>query len=367
MLWFLNEEIIWFLPGILFLGMITSYTDIKEGKIRNKHVLFAPVYSLVIYFTLALFIDIRTSYFIELAVMCGLSLATGFVLWYLGLWTAGDAKLLFAFSALVPLSVYKYGHTPYVDFLNILINTFVPIFIYFASMLMLKTRLKQKIFFLKKSFQPKGIFRFAVALFAILWVTELLLGVLKIQLGYFVIMFLIFSILLAAERFMFMRTFTVMIAVSVLRLIFDHDVYSINFIRMFFITLLVFVLVRFFVIRMSFFLLTQEVDIKLLKEGMIPAEFVYTEHGKYKKEEPVFFSIFGYMRAKVLKRDYVFRPMEPLSHEEVNTLKKRDNNLGFEHIRVHQTVSFAPFLFLGVLLTILVQGNVFVVIARLIL
>ena len=33
--------IYWFLPMILFLGIVTSYEDIKFGKIRNKWVISA--------------------------------------------------------------------------------------------------------------------------------------------------------------------------------------------------------------------------------------------------------------------------------------------------------------------------------------
>lgn len=36
--------IYWFLPMVLFLGIITSYEDIHSGKIRNKWIIAGFVY-----------------------------------------------------------------------------------------------------------------------------------------------------------------------------------------------------------------------------------------------------------------------------------------------------------------------------------
>ena len=38
--------IYWFLPMILLLGIVTSYEDIKFGKIRNKWIILALAYSI---------------------------------------------------------------------------------------------------------------------------------------------------------------------------------------------------------------------------------------------------------------------------------------------------------------------------------
>ena len=39
--------ILYFLPMIIFLGIVTSYDDIKTGKIRNKWIAFALAFSAV--------------------------------------------------------------------------------------------------------------------------------------------------------------------------------------------------------------------------------------------------------------------------------------------------------------------------------
>jgi len=91
-----------FLPMILFLGAVTSYEDIKQGKIRNKWILIAFAYALLanilIFWVLANSPAQapRLAYFIELGITVAISLLLGFIMWWIGLWTAGDAKLFAA-------------------------------------------------------------------------------------------------------------------------------------------------------------------------------------------------------------------------------------------------------------------------------
>ena len=112
---------------------------------------------------------------------------------------------------------------------------------------------------------------------------------------------------------------------------------------------------------MGYDLLSKHVDIKLLKKGMIPLEKVYMEGSKYKKEDILHFSLLSYMQEKTKKRDYLFEPeAEGLTEKDVKKLKSLEDELGFEHLRVAQTMPFAPYLFIGTLLTLLFQGNLFI-------
>jgi len=85
------------LPAILFLGIITSYEDIKSGKIRNKWIMSALIYAVLVNVVLVLFYPskngIHLPYLIELTTNSLFSVVLGFGLWYLGIWTAGDGKL----------------------------------------------------------------------------------------------------------------------------------------------------------------------------------------------------------------------------------------------------------------------------------
>lgn len=357
--------LVWFLPAILIFGFITSYTDLKEGKIKNKHVIMALAYSFIIYSILISLKwgTIRSGYFIELLIMCSLSLIMGFIIWYTGLWTAGDAKLFLAYSSLVPLSVYKYGHIEYFDSTNILINTFTPVFLVLFVILLFRTRLKQKIFFLKKAFKPKYMLTLAVFLFAFGWLITIVFHFIKIPSNYFLIVFVLFLIMVFFEKLTSLSPLKISIMIGVLRLIFDSSIFSLIFLKGFLLLVLIFILIRFFILHMGFYLFTKELDIKLLKQGMVPAEAVYKKKGRYEKEELTFYSLFGYLEEKAKEREYLIEPTsEGLTEENVKKLKRLEKQLGFEHIRIQQTTPFAPYMFLGVLLTIALNGNAFIAI-----
>lgn len=350
----------WLLPGIICLGILTTYTDLKESRIRNKHIVAALVYALIAY-SIFVFLNlgtIRIGYFIELLIMCALSLTTGFILWYVGLWTAGDAKLFLAYSTLIPLSVYNYGHMPYFDSTNILINTFIPIFLFLFISLLFKTSLKQKLFFLKKSFVPKQVIMLIVFLFAFGWIIKLMFLLTRIPVDYFLTMFILFILVTFFERVTSLSMFKIILLIGALRFFFDSSVFTLSFWINFLSIVLAFVILRFFVLCMGFYYFTKEVDIKLLEPGMLPAESVYKEGREYKKQELILYSLFSYLEEKSKKRDYVIEPMsEGLTEKNIKELKKLEKRSGFEHLRVQQTIQFAPYMFLGAILTILFKGN----------
>lgn len=355
--------ILWFLPAILLLGLITSYTDMKEGKIKNKHIIFALIYGLVAY-AILVFINwgqLRVGYFIELGIMCALSLITGFIMWHVSLWTAGDAKLFLAYTVLVPLSVYNYGHIPYFDSTNILINTFVPAFLFLFTILLFKTSLKQKLLFFKKSLIPKQVVILTVFLFAFGWIVKIMFYFIKIPANYFLIMFVLFLLMALFEKITSLSMLKISLVIGVLRLFFDHSVFTPSFLINFLILVLAFVIIRFFVLSMGFYCFTKEMDTKLLKPGMLPAETVFKEKGEYRKQEIIFYSLFGYLEEKSKNKEYLIGPAsEGLTEKDIKELRKLEKQPGFEHLRVQQTIPFAPYLFLGVILTIIFKGNVFI-------
>lgn len=358
--------LILYLPIILFFGIITSYEDLKFGKIRNKWIILSIIYAISAYILIVVIyktygVPIRWGYFIELSLMGIFSLIIGFIIWTVCLWTAGDAKLFFAYSLLIPLSTYKYGYIPYFSSTNILINTFTPLFIILTFMLLFKTTFKQKIFYLKKSFEPNLIFELFIFLFAFIWPLNLFFSLFKVTSNYFITIFILFLLVIMLERIFHAKLFNVVLGIAILRLFFDKTVYSLSHLQFLFFIWILFIILRFFFLYLGYSILTKNVDIKLLKKGVIPAEKVYFEKGKYKKESMLYFSLFSYLYEKIKKRKYLFEPKaEGLSKKDVKKLKKLEKKLGFEHLRVHQSMSFAPFMFAGTLLTILFQGNLFI-------
>jgi len=352
-----------FLPAIILLGIITSYTDIKFGKIKNNHILLALLFSFAAYiYLISTLPTYRIEYIIELIIMLALSIFTGFIIWYSGLWTAGDAKLFFAFSALIPLSVYKYGYVPYFASSTILLNTFIPFALFFSIYLMFKTTLKQKIFYLKESLKPKRLFALAVSLFALIWMVSLLFSLFGVSPNFFITIFIIAVLLILIEKVINIKVFYIIIAVAILRIFFDKTFYTFESLRIFFLIFISFIIIRFFLLNMSYNFLTKSMDIKLLKPGMVPAEQVYIEDGNYKKESLLYFSFLSHIYEKSKKKKLLFKPIsEGLSEMDIKKLKSIEKKVGFEHFKVYQTIPFAPFMFAGTLLTIIIQGNLFFV------
>jgi len=126
------------------------------------------------------------------------------------------------------------------------------------------------------------------------------------------------------------------------------------------ILILIFIFARFFILQLTHKIYVRHVDIHLLKSGMIPAERVFIQKKKYIKEPLLFYSLFSYLKQP--KRDDVFDVnSEGLTDRDCRKLRmlKRENKIKFNHIKVYQTLPFAVFLFVGIIITILVQGNFF--------
>ena len=70
------------------------------------------------------------NYFLDVAINSLISLAVAYILWHFELWAAGDAKLFFVFSFLLPLKYYSSGAFPHFPALALLLNVFTFAFIF---------------------------------------------------------------------------------------------------------------------------------------------------------------------------------------------------------------------------------------------
>jgi hypothetical protein len=99
------------------------------------------------------------------------------------------------------------------------------------------------------------------------------------------------------------------------------------------------------------------VEIKDLKTGTVLYDYIYYEKGKYKRMEEQ--EVTG---SKIIKKESLLKMgdrAEGLTDEEVKKIKdlRKRGKLDFSSITVLQTLPFSPFLFLGVILTIIAGGN----------
>ena len=186
----------YFLVAILALGIITSYDDIKIGKIKNKYIILAITYSFVVYIVLILNYYfsgtmISHTYLIHLATNFLFAIIVGFLVWWMGIWTTGDGKLFIAYSILVPLTAYSNSYILYFPSTVLLINAFLPFLFYSVVKLLFSTTAKEKIKALKE-LNLKNIIGLMISLFSLSWLSQIIFSFLKIPSSFFFNIFLIF-------------------------------------------------------------------------------------------------------------------------------------------------------------------------------
>jgi hypothetical protein len=100
---------------------------------------------------------------------------------------------------------------------------------------------------------------------------------------------------------------------------------------------------------------TEDVNIYRLKEGMIPAEAITKQGLKVKTKEYEFLT-------PRKETAFFMRTNAGLTKEEIDRIKKAHlaGKMHFNELKIKQTIPFAPFLFLGTLITIICQGNIIV-------
>ena len=148
-----HENIIFF--AILSCGLYTGYTDFRYRKIANIYTLFligAGMSSQV------LFISQGSITWIHSCINLFGGLGISFVMFYLGVWAAGDAKLFWGISLLMPPEVFSRAVETQFYPLILLINIFLVFLIYIALKCLFKMPLPEQRKLISVSFiaQLKG-------------------------------------------------------------------------------------------------------------------------------------------------------------------------------------------------------------------
>lgn len=123
---------------------MSTRSDILTGKIKNKDLVFCFLLGSVSYLAI-LFLFAGDNYLgWSLVEYLKVSLINFFIavivaysVWDFGLWTAGDSKLFMVFSYLVPVNFYVKGFVDFFPGLVLLINIFIPaaLFIFVISII----------------------------------------------------------------------------------------------------------------------------------------------------------------------------------------------------------------------------------------
>ena len=355
------------LPAIILLGLFTSYTDIAYGKIRNKHCVWGIIYgiltlaiaSLVFYFTGE---AINPRYYLDFLINFLVGSVIAVVVWGTGLLSAGDLKLFLMYSVLVPLSVYRYGYVNLFPASTILVNTFVPMFVFLCFYILLRTDWRQKWGALRSTMELKKLGPLALATFGFSWIISLVLNhVSFIPRDYFTIIILIFIIILLSERLLGLRFVWLCLVLAVARLVFDFSSFlTIGFYLSFLFLFVSMLLLRFFILELAKDMFKKEIGLEELRAGMILAGTYGDDNGgKTHKEERVYYDFLTYLQERELGGKG--RLSRQLTREDVEFIKHEYKKRGWKNqkLKIHSTIPFAPFMFLGVVITILAQGDLF--------
>ena len=358
-----------FLPMIIFLGIITSIQDIKQGKIRNKWIIIAVAYALLMNIFVLLYMMLtetpfRIEYYYEFLFSLGFMIFIAFIIWWVGLWTAGDAKLIIAYTALIPLSVFSLGYVKNFPAFTLLLNIFVPMFFVMGVFVLVKSKWKDKKAILKQISDPKMLFIFAAAIFGLMWVINFLFRfVTFLPANYFSMVFFLFIFLMILEKILPISFTKTIFLLAILRLMFDRSIFSFKFLMDFAIIFVTMIFLRFFIINLGAIVFSKNVHFDELKPRLILSQIPVKGKGSIEMVPFSQIDLLGYLtnkfkRKPVIKYDFSYG----LSKENIEELKGlyKEKKIKFNTIRVFTTIPFAPFVFLGVLITLICHGNMII-------
>lgn len=372
-------NLIWFfLPAILALGTITSYQDIKYGKIRNRWILAALAYAVIVNAALITYYathgGVSGGYVAELGTNLLFAVLAGFGFWIAGIWTAGDGKLFIAFAALIPLSSYSIGYQKWVPSFTLSVNIFAAAILIMLIFALAKIKAKSLAAFSRKFFteffKPTTLFKQVSALFAISWAVQAALSYLKVT-SYTLSM----AITLAAYSLMAKKTGRratyILLLACLARLFLDKSIYTQEFAVSFAILIVTWRLIFGFfsggashLAREAF---TKEIPAARLKPGMVLSDSIKAIGEKEAKEmqskgAKVAVHKGGYYaqtpKSAFAAGNFIDEEAEGLTKEQIKKIRQA----GIKTVRVSQTMPFAPFIFLGVLITITAHGNILIVV-----
>ena len=135
--------------AILSCGLYTSYTDFRYGKIANIYTVFLIGFGII---SQSIFIsEAEITWFHSCVILFG-SLGVSFAMFYTGIWAAGDSKLFWGISLLMPQSAFS--RTPETQFypLILLVNIFFLFLVYITLKSIFKTTFRQWKTLISRSF-----------------------------------------------------------------------------------------------------------------------------------------------------------------------------------------------------------------------
>lgn len=366
------DSYVWFLlPAIIALGAITSYTDIKFGKIKNKWILVFLLYGIFVYLlyyfyaqttgattTINVIVgeEVREySLFVQVISNFLVSLMFGFTIWSFNIWSAADAKLFTAFSFLLPLSFYTTDFIRYFPGLVIAINSIVIIIFYLTIEVLRKNYTCFKNSLKETLTNPRELIDDIQMLFLIHWITGSVFTYIDREQ---LIIFFVVGIILLIRYFIqhvgkILKNLRVVIVIAIIgRIIIEYDyIFSSNFLITFSTLVFVFVILKNLLLKIADTAFHKRIHISKLKPGMIWDKYLIETSKEIKPSEQYKKNMGG--------KVFLEPSVEGLTKKEIRRIKRayKNKKLTIDCLDVSSKTPFAHFLFAATLLTMLLGGS----------
>ena len=364
---------------LLLFCLYATYTDLRERKIKNS-CSYGTIYAGILCHVISV-LSGDSQLLGSIAILLG-GFCIVLALYWFGIFAAGDAKLVWGASLLMPVGLFAEAnafaqYTP----IALIINMFAPYCLILVVYIFIKTRLQQKWQAFTLIFQQedlgKQIFEMVFRLIFLLGlgqlVTLLLGNLLGIELGFWHQLLLVLSLYFTLnhyvtkyglEKFRNSVVCVVLIGLMIVTTPWKLSAWSATYIpllKIYFVYIVIFFFGRNFIYNLDSMALGREIDISDLREGMVPAEQIVKTEGD---DGEVTYSKEGFALPNVLNSNIILGTLPGgVSKEKVAELKQLSEEGEFEDfenkIRIQHSVRFAPVICLGVILTILCRGPFF--------
>ncbi|MBU1177437.1 hypothetical protein KKH96_03265 [Patescibacteria group bacterium] len=394
------------LPILFFIGIITTYEDFKCGKVRNKWIIFGACWGIgiILFFLIWHFIaspvtnfyyfnllnypadyevvvfTVSLSYLLKCILNMTVALIISYLMWKFNVWAAGDAKLFIVYSILLPTTFYWKSFFLFFPSFVLMINIFIPIFIYlliasilyYLKFLYLRKKNKSKDNLLEKKQESKADRK-----------KKILENVknMAIMMIAFIGLFLIIKLFQTPiQKYTSIDVFSIQVLIFAVVIIFSNSVikFLIKPIVFKIVIILVAILVcyglinsydstietiRRTLIMMTIFIIVLSIFRKLIDFHVLKTNIKEVKIEDIKPRMSLVEDIMEKMKKdKEFYNKHIGRFYSGgLLPEQVEAVKKwlKNDKEEMEIIKIYKPFPFVPWMFVGVIITIILKGSMF--------
>jgi len=351
-------SILLFLLLIFYLGIKTSHSDIKEFKIKNKDLIHVGLLGVLLHIVVFVlnylgiaFSNIDYKYLlINIILTCVLAIG----LWQVKIWSSADSKLFMLYSLLVPVEIYRLGTIQYFGSFTILTHAFVLIILVMLFQMLKNGTVKKYLNGINEGISKEN---FSLNILGILFIIHWFIRfVLKYIDPSYIVIISVFTFLFLGTylKELFDKYKYLLIILVCVRLVIDSSLYSVSFLIQYVGILVVYCLILLFQ-HLPSRVFSNKITLDKLRVGMILRAPIVMIDSKYVQLTPI--------KAKNMLKGKDVSRLKVLVNKESRGINASELKLILKNydkrIEIEDHTCFAPYLFAGVLITILCEGSLF--------